>query len=408
NDDDLVDLVFANSLSGGFSEVDSYIYWGNTGSGFDATPLGLPTSGAEDVKVADLDGDNDLDIVFANFWDNSQRHEVDSFVYLNGGGGGFSSTPDVRLPTVGATGVAAADLDGTGRLDLVFACQQNATTYNASSRVYLGGGSGWASTPDIEIPTEGASDVLATKLFKHGTGGYMSVPIRPLEPRETGTFHTLRYTANLGASQSGTIQLVDAITLEVLAETPMVSGSNEWAVANLFHIKLHESIRVVAILDGLGTAQPFALDDLWLNWTQRLELPPVVRGLDISEPSVLRLKSVELSVDVFDGYDLNEELVVLVQHRLNGTDIWSDFLIDSLSYDPDTGTWRTTITPRLDAPVGVYDFRVDATDLDGQFSDWVEFPEYLEVLNNLPTTPVVHLEPSTPVTTTQLRVEMDT
>ncbi|NOQ54664.1 MAG: hypothetical protein GQ558_08690, partial [Thermoplasmata archaeon] len=90
NGDGLPDLVFANSLSGGFAEVDSYIYWSKTGGGFDASPLGLPTSGAEDVKVADLDGDTDLDIAFANFWDNSKRHEVDSFVYLNGGGGGFS------------------------------------------------------------------------------------------------------------------------------------------------------------------------------------------------------------------------------------------------------------------------------------------------------------------------------
>jgi len=406
NDDDLVDLVFANSLSGGFAEVDSYIYWGKAGGGFDAIPQGLPTSGAEDVKVTDLDGDNDLDIVFANFWDNSLRHEVDSFVYLNGGGGGFSSSPDVRLPTEGATAVAVADLDGMGWLDLVFACQENDGDYNASSRVYLGGAAGWASTPDIEIPTEGASDVLVTKLFKYGTGGYMSVPIRPLEPRETGTFHTLLYTANLGASQSGSLQLVDAITLEVLAETPLASGSNQWAIANLFHIKAHESIRVVAILDGLGNAQPFALDDLWINWTQRMELPPVVHGLDISEPSVLRLRSVELSVDVTDDYDLTEELTVLVQHRINGSDTWDNFLVDSLSYDPNTGTWRTTITPRVDIAVGVYDFRVDATDLDSQFSGWVEFPGMLEVLNNVPTSPVVHILPLTPVTSTQLRVEM--
>ncbi|MCK4300915.1 MAG: VCBS repeat-containing protein, partial [Planctomycetes bacterium] len=347
NDDDLVDLVFANSLGGGFAEVDSYIYWGKAGGGFDAIPLGLPTSGASDVKVADLDGDTDLDIVFANFRDNTPRYEVDSFVYLNGGGGSFSTTPDVQLPTEGATGVAVADLDGSGWLDLVFACQHNDTSYKVPSRIYLGSVSGWSSTPDIEIPTEGASDVLVTKLFKYGAGGYMSVPIQPLEPRETGTFHTLRYNATLGGSQSGMLQLVDAVTFEVLAETPIVSGSNEWDVTYLFQIRLHASVRVVAILDGLGTAQPFSLDDFWLNWTKRVWKPPVVRDLDISEDSVLRLHTVELSVEVLDDYDLSEELTVLVQHRINSTDTWDDFLVDSLSYDPDTGTWRTTITPRV-------------------------------------------------------------
>jgi uncharacterized membrane protein len=62
----------------------------------------------------------------------------------------------------------------------------------------------------------------------------------------------------------------------------------------------------------------------------------------------------------------------------------------------------------VDAEVGVHDFRVDVTDLDSQFSNWVEFPLVLEIMNNLPTTPVVDLEPATPVTTAQLRVEMIT
>ncbi|NIW81467.1 MAG: hypothetical protein GWN18_02550, partial [Thermoplasmata archaeon] len=126
--DGRVDLVFANSFSGGFAEIDSYVYWGQALGGFGTDPTPLPTLGAQDVTKADLDGDGDLDLVFANGMDNSQNSSVDSFVYLNHGGS-FGSAPDVRLPTKGASGVAVADLDGTGRLDLVFSCLEYAGSY---------------------------------------------------------------------------------------------------------------------------------------------------------------------------------------------------------------------------------------------------------------------------------------
>ncbi|MCJ2540968.1 MAG: VCBS repeat-containing protein, partial [Candidatus Thermoplasmatota archaeon] len=406
--DDLVDLVFANSLSGGFAEVDSYVYWGKTGGGFDATPLGLPTSGVEDVKVADLDGDDELDIVFANFLDNTPRYEVDSFVYLNGGGGTFSNTPDVQLPTEGATGVAVADLDGSGWLDLIFACQQNDTSYKASSRIYLGGVSGWSTTPDIEIPTEGASDVLVSDLFKHGTGGYLSRPIYIDFPaRETGTVHTFRYTATLGASQEAELMLVDADSWEVLGSTSMATGSHEWDLTGLFRVKEHQAVRVMLVASGLEAAGQFTVDQLWFNWTKRVWQPPQILDLGLSEPSIYRTLSVDMWLEVTDDYDLPEELVLQLEHRVNGSDTWDDYLMGTFTYDAASGLWRTTITPKVNADLGSYDFRASASDLDSQYADWLEFPNMLEVMNNVPTTPEVHIAPDKAVTTSTLNIEFD-
>jgi len=57
--------------------------------------------------------------------------------------------------------------------------------------------------------------------------------------------------------------------------------------------------------------------------------------------------------------------------------------------------------------VGSYDLRVTALDIDGQYSPWLEFPNALEILNNLPTTPVVRIEPKHALTTSSIKVEFD-
>jgi uncharacterized membrane protein len=407
--DSLVDLVVANSFSGGFTEIDSHIHWGRVGGGFETTTTGLPTKGASDVKVADLDGDTDLDIVFANYWDDSKAFDIYSAVYLNDGTGGFSSSPDVLLPTSGATGVAIADLDGIGWMDLVFSCERGADTYKVPSVVFLGGLSGWPSTPDIAIPTEGASDVMVARLYKHGSGGYMSVPIELDYPRrDAGTVHTLRYSATMGPSISGTLRLVDEKTLEVLMETPLKPGVNELDVQGAFKVREHPTIRAMGVLAGLESRETFSLDDLWLNWTKRVQAPPQVLDLGLSESSIYRTQSVDMWVNASDEYDLPGELTVVVQHRLNGTGTWEEFLFTTLTYNEASGSWETVLSPKVDAPLGMYDFRVTATDLDDQRSLILEAPNALEIMNNLPTSPVVHIGPVNPVSTSTLNVVFDT
>ena len=406
--DSLFDLVFANSFSAGFAEVDSYVYWGRVGGGFEATPGKLATVGAADVEVADLNGDTNMDVVFANYWDNAQDHGVESFVYMGDGSRNLITIPTFSLPTSGATAVTVTDLDGTGWKDLVFACEQDGTTYQVPSVAYLGGGPGYVPTPSITIPTQGASDVIPADLIKHGSGGYMSNAILlDMPPRDTGGVHTFRYTATLGASHTARVQLVDAATWEVLGETSIQSSTNEWDVRGLFRVKEHPTIRVVIVADGLETAGTFSMDDLWLNWTKRVPVPPEVLDLGFTGSSVFRTQEVGMWINVTDDYDLPEELVLQMEHRVNGTDTWEDYLLGSFTFEEASGSWKATVNPKVQAVLGVYDFRVSASDLDSQFAEWMEFPNVLEVLNNLPTTPVVHITLDKPVTTSTLAVEFD-
>jgi hypothetical protein len=405
NEDTYPDLVFANSFAGGLAEIDSWIYWGNGAGGFDNTPTGLPTLGAEDVKVADLNNDGHLDIVFANHIDNIPSRKVSSYIYLNDGSGGFTSTPDFELPSTGAVAVTVGDLDDNGWKDLVFACHRDDTSYNIPSVVYLGGSSGWASTPDIVLPTEGASDATVVQLTRKGFGGYISKAITPNPIDDPGSFHTLRYDASLGGSQSGTIKLVDAVTEEVLAEIPLDVGPNEWSLEGLWYFKEHPSIRVVVIGEGLDQPGSFGLDNLWLNWSKRVHANPVVLGMEVSESSVFRTKTVDLWVNATDEYDLPRDLEVMVEYALNGTDIWGTNLLSPSTYKDSSKS--ISFTPRVDTVVGHYDFRVMVTDLtDGDESGYVYFYDLLVVMNNLPTAPGIILTPARATTTTPLQVDI--
>ncbi len=397
------DLVFANSLSGGFVDIFSYVYWGSS-TGYGTSPTNLPTHGAEGVLVTDVNGDSNLDVVFACSMNNSPSRIVDSFIYMGDGTQSLGPTPDISLPTLGATGIAVADLDGTGWKDLVFSCENDGATWEVNSRVYLGGLAGYGSSPDIELPTMGASGVAVAHLIAKDAGGYFSQVISPQDWNEAGVFHTFRYNAvNLPAGHTGTIQVLDADTGELLAGTTLLAGVNEWDISGEFRIREHHAVQIKIVVQGLDPGAGFAIDDLWLNWTDRNRTPPEVLGLELLETEVLRTRPIDALINVTDEYDFLDELTVVLEHRKSGTsDMWASYMVSDLSFR--AGSWRATLSPRADVPVGLYDLRVKVTDSDTMDSGWKVYTEAFEVRNNLPTAPVVHIDPATAMTTSELEV----
>jgi MYXO-CTERM domain-containing protein len=221
-----------------------------------------------------------------------------------------------------------------------------------------------------------------------GDGHYLSKAFGPEVTREADSIHTLRYTAHLGTSQSGKIRLVDAVTSQVLAETPLRSGTQEWDPLGTFSLKDHPSIQVNVTAEGLDVAGEFALDDIWVNWTSRMNLPPTIIDIWPGEPTVKRTRSVDLYVNVSDDYDDQVDLTVVVQHRLHGSDTWKVDLFDpAVEARCEDGLWVFPIMPRVDAPLGLYTFRANVTDWDGTYSGYIGFPKTLEVLPSLPSAP---------------------
>jgi hypothetical protein len=95
----------------------------HTATGFPATNTATWNT-AQAGALADVDGDGDLDIVIADdgFYTSGGPGKPDR-LYLNDGNAVFTDATDAQLPadTSHSNGVAAADLDGDGYPDLVFA-----------------------------------------------------------------------------------------------------------------------------------------------------------------------------------------------------------------------------------------------------------------------------------------------
>ena len=402
NGDGRVDLVFANSFANGFVATDSYIYWGMNSGGFETPPTKLATLGASDVVVEDVNGDLRPDIVFANSVDDYQNHSVDSYVYLNNGGGSFASVPDCKVRTPGASSIEVADIDGVGWLDLVATCRYDGTTHHTPSRVFLGGSTGYSTYPTFTLPSVGATDVIVRSVLRDDMAGYLSQRITPRDPLNTGHFETLRFNATLPTGLKGNVSVIDAESWEVLFTAGIRSGLHELDLSDSFRVKEHTAIRLMFTFHDSARMNTFYLDDVWLNWSKRVQEAPVVTGLVVLPEVVHRTEECEISVNVTDEYDLPGELAVTVYHRPNGTSTWSSAYLDPVGFV--NGSWTLTFRPPRGAEVGGHDLQVTVEDFDYLQSVPKFYGNAITVMNNPPTAPEVRIEPVRPVTTDTLSV----
>jgi len=170
NGDGFVDLSFPSSHDNNYG-VDSYIYWG--GSSYLAkSPTRLPGNGANAQTIADLNKDGLPDIVIANEF-NGTKTELSSYIYW-GSPKGYGTQNRAELPTVGATAVAAVDLNGDGHVDLVFASSGRSYQFSKAggdfiflrpvSDIYWGSAQGFSPERVSQLPTFHARDVKIADL----------------------------------------------------------------------------------------------------------------------------------------------------------------------------------------------------------------------------------------------------
>jgi hypothetical protein len=119
------------------------VYFGDGLGGFPGGSIRLGTAGRDeansnDVAAADVNGDGRPDLVFANV-------DGASTIWLSDPGGGF--TIGGRLPIGDALAVAAGDLNGDGRADLVFGRIPADVGDVPSNPVLLNDGSGGFGAP---------------------------------------------------------------------------------------------------------------------------------------------------------------------------------------------------------------------------------------------------------------------
>ena len=210
NRDDWLDVLFANHNDDKQYKLNSYIYWGSK-SGFSKTSRAqLPGVGARHSAVADLNGDGNLDVVLSNFFDG-KTHKLNSYIYW-GASGGFSVSQRTGLPTRGAIGAGVADLDGDGQRDLIFANHREGQTFQLGSYIYWGAKAGYSTAKRSNLPTVGTSgvsvrdpgDVASRKAAHTFTSRVLDTGVA------APTYTTLSWTAAVPAKTSIKLQLRSA------------------------------------------------------------------------------------------------------------------------------------------------------------------------------------------------------
>jgi len=166
------DLVVVNGENGVTSELDSYVYWGGP-RGLTGERTELPTAGAYDVAVTDVDGDGRMDLIFPSAWvDHHNGGEARPLtVYRQTAPRRFEdATARHGIPGVAAVSLACAPLTGGARPDLVVANYRSAFDGATDSFLYPGTPEGFDASRPVRLPTRHALHVLTGDLDGDGRG----------------------------------------------------------------------------------------------------------------------------------------------------------------------------------------------------------------------------------------------
>ena len=154
----------------------AYIYWnGPDGLREDRRTL-LPANAINSMAVADFNNDGLLDIYMGSYNDGREK-DLDSYIYWNREGRGFSATDRTRLFTHSASGSLAADFNENGWVDLAIAYHRVESEHRAYSAVWWNGPQGFDEKNVTLLPTEGPhgiSSVDPGSLVDRGPDEYYS------------------------------------------------------------------------------------------------------------------------------------------------------------------------------------------------------------------------------------------
>ncbi len=118
NGDDTPDLVITGDANPGPTLRTTKLYVNSGGSFFEASPVAAPFDGVENgaVAFADIDGDNDQDLLITGLNTGSERIAK---LYSNDGTGFFTEVTGTPFEGVEHSSIAFSDIDGDGDQDVL-------------------------------------------------------------------------------------------------------------------------------------------------------------------------------------------------------------------------------------------------------------------------------------------------
>lgn len=168
NHDGHPDVIVGQEADEKTFDVDSLILWGAGTRVIGARISRLPGTGTTGIAVGDIHRDGNLDVVLTGRIGGLRAGKVPSLIYWNDKHGGFSAAHRTGLITNDCYEAAAADLNGDGYPDVVFAEQYETQGEIGESRIFWGSAKGFSQTNCTGLMTHGAMGVSVADLNRDG------------------------------------------------------------------------------------------------------------------------------------------------------------------------------------------------------------------------------------------------
>jgi hypothetical protein len=186
-----LDLVLGghNATIGVPHDAFAYIYWNGPAGIRQDQRSQLPAAGTNSMSIADFNKDGTLDL-YVGCYHAGYAREIDSYIYWNRKGRGFSADDRQRLFTHSASGSVAADFNEDGWIDLATAFHKVDGQHTGWSAVWWNGPQGFSEERVTRLPSIGPHNLTGVEPANQRDRGpeeyYESSPFQlPLGARPT-------------------------------------------------------------------------------------------------------------------------------------------------------------------------------------------------------------------------------